>query len=297
MLKHLSTFRLCFFGFFFLLGCCNFCSLFAEEYNIVPYPKVLKTEAGSFSFNKQTVIFCSSDQPEIFKLAQQFATQFELVSGIKLTVNNNISRATSANAFIFQPDTKIENTEAYRLSISPKSIRIQAKTPNGFFYALQTLYQLLPADIYGKRLAEGKKWKVRAAEISDEPRFAYRGLHLDVCRHFFSVEFIKKYIDAMAIHKMNTFHWHLTEDQGWRIEIKKYPKLTSIGSKRDETLIGRKALWWILHTSRSTRNSGLRQRTFYYSDPGNRITRTRTSSHFGLPFLILYTRFHRESCY
>jgi len=111
-------------------------------------------------------------------------------------------------------------------------------SPTGIFYALQTLYQLLPADIYGKNRSDIKKWEIPCVNIEDAPRFSYRGLHLDVCRHFFPVEFIKKYIDAMAIHKLNRFHWHLTDDQGWRIEIKKYPLLTEIGSQRPETLIG-----------------------------------------------------------
>jgi hexosaminidase len=123
------------------------------------------------------------------------------------------------------------------LQVSSKTIRIKASAANGLFYGLQTIYQLLPEAIYGKKKVKAREWSVPAVFINDAPRFAYRGLHLDVSRHFFPVEFIKKYIDAMAIHKLNTFHWHLTDDQGWRIEIKKYPRLTEVGSKRAETLI------------------------------------------------------------
>lgn len=237
MLKHLFILSRRFWGFLLFIGCCSFSSLSAGEYNLIPYPQTLTPRTGSFTFSKRTVILCPSDQAEVLKLAQQFAVQFELVSGLKLEIKD-LTKAVPDNALIFQPDAKFENAEAYRLTVSPRGIRIQAKAANGFFYGLQTLYQLMPVEIYGKKLNADKKWSARAVEISDAPRFAYRGLHLDVCRHFFPVEFIKKYIDAMAIHKLNTFHWHLTEDQGWRIEIKKYPKLTEIGSRRDETMVG-----------------------------------------------------------
>ncbi|MDR3653444.1 MAG: family 20 glycosylhydrolase [Paludibacter sp.] len=237
MIKSSSFFRRHFVGIFMLVGCCTFSSLSATEFNIIPYPQKLTPQSGSFTFNNQTVIFCPFDKPEVLKLAQQFSTQFQLVSGIKIPVRN-ITRAQKRNAVIFQVSTTLANAEAYELNISSKLIGIKASAANGFFYGLQTLYQLLPAEIYGKTKATDKKWLAPAVEISDAPRFSYRGLHLDVCRHFFPVAFIKKYIDAMAIHKLNTFHWHLTEDQGWRIEIKKYPLLTKIGSQRNETLVG-----------------------------------------------------------
>jgi len=237
MINYSSSFGKYLLGIFMLVGCCSFSSLSANGYNIIPYPQTLTPQAGSFTFTNRTTVLCSFDNQEVVKLAKQFAMQVELVSGIKLKVQSLASGETS-NSIIFQQDSKLENAEAYALSISPKTIRIQASSANGFFYALQTFYQMLPAEIYGKKRVEGKKWTVSAVEIEDAPRFAYRGLHLDVCRHFFPVEFIKKYIDAMAIHKFNNFHWHLTEDQGWRLEIKKYPRLTQIGSRRDETMVG-----------------------------------------------------------
>lgn len=237
MIKTSSFFLKRFFGIYLLLGFCSFCSISATEYNIIPYPQQLIPKLGSFTINKRTVVICNSKQPEILKLARQFSDQIKLVSGIKLEVSDKVLSDT-VNSIIFKSSGSVDNNEGYRLNVSAKTIRIEAKTANGFFYGLQTLYQLLPVEIYGKKMAEGKKWSVPAVAIVDAPRFKYRGLHLDVCRHFYPVEFIKKYIDAMAIHKFNNFHWHLTDDQGWRIEIKKYPLLTQVGSRRDETLVG-----------------------------------------------------------
>jgi len=225
-------------GFFFLLGgtaCFN--QLVANEYNIIPYPQKLTPKTGIFTFDNKTVIICP-DKPEVLKLAQQFATQFALVTGINLNVQHS-QKSGGTKAVIFQLVNSLDgNPEAYDLQISPKNIKLSAQAGNGFFYGLQSLYQLLPTDIYSPQKSGLKNWTVPCALINDAPRFAYRGLHLDVGRHFFPVSFIKKYIDAMAIHKFNTFHWHLTDDQGWRIEIKKYPRLTEVGSKRNETLKG-----------------------------------------------------------
>jgi len=237
MKKTSFSFSHLFSGICILLGCCSFCLLSAAEFNIIPYPQQLIPKLGSFTFNKQTAVVCTSYRPEILKLAEQFTDQMNLVSGLNLKIREVLPNDT-LNAILFQFSTEINNLEGYNLTVSTNRIRIEASSANGFFYGLQTLYQLLPTEIYGKKPVDAKKWTVPAVEINDAPRFAYRGLHLDVCRHFFPIEFIKKYIDAMAIHKLNSFHWHLTDDQGWRIEIKKYPRLTGIGSRRDETLVG-----------------------------------------------------------
>ncbi len=209
----------------------------ATNFNIIPYPQHLIPQKGKFAFKKQTNIIYDAENPELKKLVEQFSNQIELVSSFKLKKADRESAISNNIVFKLSTD-KSENTEAYQLNVSAKNITIEASTPNGIFYGLQTLYQMMPPEIYGKTKAKSTKWIVPAAEITDKPRFSYRGLHLDVCRHYFPLEFIKKYIDAMAIHKLNRFHWHLTDDQGWRIEIKKYPKLTEIGSKRAETLIG-----------------------------------------------------------
>lgn len=206
-------------------------------FNIIPYPNQLIPDSGYFNPDNRTLLVFPADNPEISKLALQFSAQIRTVSGIKLVTSQKLYPKNQKRIEFVQTGSAFTTDEAYRLKITPELIRIEAKSGNGFFYALQTIYQLLPPQVYGNKKVSGLKWKVPAAEIADSPRFAYRGLHLDVCRHFFPIEFIKKYIDAMAIHKLNIFHWHLTDDQGWRIEIKKYPRLTEIGSKRDETLI------------------------------------------------------------
>ena len=127
----------------------------------------------------------------------------------------------------------IRNPEGYRLLVSENGIEIAGASNAGIFYGVQTLRKSIPA------VAEGMDIELPAASINDYPRFPYRGMHLDVSRHFFPVDSVKKFIDILALHNMNRFHWHLTDDQGWRIEIKKYPELTQIGAQRKETVIGR----------------------------------------------------------
>lgn len=127
--------------------------------------------------------------------------------------------------------------EGYQLEVSDNGVLIQANHPTGVFHGVQTLRQLFPAEIFSSQV-ESVDWTLPHVKIIDRPSFKWRGMHLDVGRHFMPVEFVKKYIDLIAMHRMNRFHWHLTEDQGWRIEIKKYPRLTEVGAWRDETLVG-----------------------------------------------------------
>lgn len=129
--------------------------------------------------------------------------------------------------------------EAYQININKKNATIKASSFKGFLYALETIKQMLPLEIYSDKPAPDASWSLPCVKIEDCPRFGYRGMHLDVARHFWTVDQVKKYLDIMALHKMNTFHWHLTDDQGWRVEIKKYPHLTEVGSKRRHTAIGR----------------------------------------------------------
>ncbi len=164
-----------------------------------------------------------------FEIAANFLKSYiENGSNIKLHKGNDIS---------FLKDESIQNPEGYKLEITPNQIKIKANSDNGAFYAVQTLRQLIPSSFENSIFNE-KSVNIQCQTIEDEPQFEYRGMHLDVSRHLFSVEFIKRYIDALALLKLNTFHWHLTDDQGWRIEIKKYPKLQEIAVYRTETLIG-----------------------------------------------------------
>ena len=136
------------------------------------------------------------------------------------------------NAIVLTLGTANENPESYQLKVAGDGITITGPTEAGVFYGIQSLRKSLP-------VAVGADISMPAVEINDAPRFGYRGAHFDTSRHFFTVDEVKTYIDMMALHNMNRFHWHITEDQGWRLEIKKYPKLTEIGSKRTETVIGR----------------------------------------------------------
>src|SRR3984885_12505378 len=194
---------------------------------IIPAPVSLKKTSGEFVLSQQTILLTDS----IGNKAVAFFTdylQHKLMLRNELKVN---STESIANSIVFtEKGTENLPDEGYRLTITPQQIIIAGKGA-GLFYGIQTLIQLIPAD----RTAA---IKLPCTQIACYPRFAYRGLMLDVCRHFFSVEFVKKYIDLMAAYKINNFHWHLTDDQGWRIEIKKYPKLTQIGSHRAQTLIG-----------------------------------------------------------
>ena len=192
---------------------------------IIPIPSTETISKGKFILNSSTGIAFEND----FKVSAGFLKSFlEDGSPIKLKENNSIS---------FIKDNSITNPEGYKLNISPSKIEIRAITDQGAFYAVQTLRQLLPPEFENGTYSENNT-VLPCVSIEDEPRFKYRGMHLDVGRHMFPVSFIKKYIDAIAMLKMNRFHWHLTEDQGWRIEIKKYPKLQEIAAYRNETLIG-----------------------------------------------------------
>lgn len=228
-------------GIYLLLLCLMFISPGCQqtketvnEYNIIPQPNTLVAQEGRFELNGKVQVVTAQCSPEVKAIADAFIDRIKLTSGI--TLKNTEDEHPQAPAIRFMTISGMEK-EAYDLSITPENITITAAEPNGFFYAIQTLYQLLPPAVYGEELAKRAAWSIPAADISDAPRFSYRGMHLDVCRHFSSVEYIYKYIDMLAMHKMNTFHFHLTDDQGWRIEIKKYPKLTEIGAKRKHTLV------------------------------------------------------------
>ena len=209
----------------------------SESPAIIPEPVNVETGKCAFKVTPKTSIVFESTSKELSKLAELLAERFQS----EAPPGSVDQRYPKKNFILLRltQDTK-SNPEGYELVVDKKSITISAADGKGIFYGIQTLLQLLPAEVESQNLTKEQiNWKVPVCTIKDYPRFPYRGMHLDVSRHLFPVEFIKKYIDLMAMYKYNTFHWHLTDDQGWRLEIKKYPLLTEIGSMRAFSPVGR----------------------------------------------------------
>ena len=195
-------------------------------YDVIPLPdKVEKTGSEAFILNPGTSIIAQGEEME--RNANILAQYIRCSTGISVKVNATCDKPIKLRASLTDA-----NAEAYTISICADSVVINGASPRGLFHGLQTLRKSLPA-------SGATSVTLPAARIYDKPRFGYRGAHFDVSRHFYTVEEVKTFIDMMAMHNLNTFHWHLSDDQGWRIEIKKYPNLTTIGSKRKETVIGR----------------------------------------------------------
>jgi len=194
---------------------------------IIPAPVSLKKTTGQFILSQQTAFVADSPGNKAILFLADYLHDKKMLNIQPKTDGNN---KTPNSLVLTSAGTDSLPAEGYRLTITPQNITIAGKGA-GLFYGIQTLIQLMPAE-------NSATVQLPCVQIVDYPRFGYRGLMLDVCRHFFSVEFVKKYIDLMAAYKLNNFHWHLTDDQGWRIEIKKYPRLTEIGSQRAQTLIG-----------------------------------------------------------
>lgn len=195
--------------------------------DIIPKPASVKVVAGSFVVTADTPIVVGSD--DLTSAAGIFAEDMKTDFGRPLEITD----ASKKKSIRLALSSSLKDEE-YTLNIGKSGIAISGGSPKAVFYGLQSLKQLIVA---GQRM--GKGVKLPAVSISDTPFFGYRGAMLDVCRHIFSVDEVKKYIDILALHKINRFHWHLTDDQGWRIEIKKYPELSRIGAMRSETLVGR----------------------------------------------------------
>jgi len=203
--------------------------------SIIPKPQSLVVSKGTFAFSEKTVI--NSDQGGN-KVAVWLSEKLRVSSGFSLRVGTESSQENKIISLMLDANLENLGSEGYTLQVTPNQITIRANREAGLFYGCQSLLQLLPPEIFSKNKVGNIQWIVPCLTINDSPRFVWRGGHLDVSRHFLSVEFIKKYIDLLAMHKMNVFHWHLTDDQGWRVEIKKYPKLTTIGAWRTETVVG-----------------------------------------------------------
>ena len=215
----------------------------AQEITIIPQPALLKRGAGYFNLGKNTTLVVQDDGD--LPAAEFFSNYLQEFYGFSLPVSK--TPVKDAIRFYTKKFIKAPDKDGYSFEANSTGISISGDTYAGTFYGMQTLIQLLP-------LNRSAALKIPAVSVQDAPRFNYRGMHLDVGRHFFPVSFVKKYIDYLTLHKMNYFHWHLTDDQGWRIEIKKYPRLTTVGGWRNGTIIGRYP---------GTGNDGLRYGGFY----------------------------------
>lgn len=226
-------------------------TLFSQEINIIPQPVSVKQPkiAAKFSITPATVIVLEGSNLE--KIAGYLNDYLQQFYSFQLKIVSNTTGKNAIRLNYERLDAPVEG--AYIMTVDTKGIYIAGDNETGVFYGIQTLIQLLPVPDARLKMRPGKL-DIPYVSIEDQPRFAYRGMHLDVCRHFFPVSFIKKYIDYLTLHKFNRFHWHLTEDQGWRIEIKKYPKLTAVGGYRNGTITGR---------SPGTGNDGIRYGGYY----------------------------------
>lgn len=208
---------------------------------ITPQPREIKLANGCFNVRGAGFNYDSSLEERTIKaigmLADDVSAATGKVSSVAIATGvKSSAEASKIKGIYFLKDNSLPE-EDYRIEIAHKGVKVTASSHNGFFYAVQTLRQMLPAGVYKGR--PGGKWILPCGVISDGPRFAYRGMHMDPCRHFWSVEETKKYIDVMAFYKLNRLHWHLTEDQGWRLEVKRFPALTEKGAFRNGTMIGR----------------------------------------------------------
>ena len=210
------------------------CGSHDPQIAIVPYPNHLETGRGTYRVTDRPVTCDSRTDERTQRAVVGFAARLATVTGGTNPVT--VADEMPASGIRFVTDESLP-AEGYELNVDGEGIEVRASQFPGFLYALQSLGQLLPAAVYGTEPAPDAAWEVPCVKIADAPRFAYRGMHLDVARHFFSVDEVKRYIDVMAIHKLNTLHWHLTDDQGWRIEIKRYPELTAVGSIRKATVV------------------------------------------------------------
>ena len=219
------------------------CSMKAKEsettINVIPYPQSVEVGKGTFkgagaNFNCDQAIDAKSQE-----IIKEFADKITFVSGricsyaTPMGLDKDYDKV---KGFIFLNDASLAEEE-YSIAVSKINCIVRASSYNGFLYAIQTLKQLTSVNIFGNEPNPAEKFLFPCVKIQDKPRFGYRGMHLDCSRHFFSVEEVKKYLDIMALYKLNRFHWHLTDDQGWRVEIKKYPKLTEVGAFRNGTVI------------------------------------------------------------
>ena len=218
----------------YMMGCFIFpCYAQKAQYCVVPLPQSIEeTKAEPFRLSATTSIQCDDINDALMRRNAAFLSEYvEKATGWKLSLNE-AKKLFKQDVITLRLNPSIKEAEGYRITINKRSVLIEGSTQNGVFYGIQTFRKSLPL------LQDAEMVELPAVVINDAPRFPYRGMHLDTSRHFFALDFVKEYIDMLALHNMNKFHWHLTDDQGWRIEIKKYPLLTSVGSIRKTTVVG-----------------------------------------------------------
>ena len=198
-----------------------------QAFHVIPMPEDVTVGEGVFPVAGAAIQVDENIDPASVRAIWRFRSALETATGKALHSGDN------GFNFILNPNL---DTEQYAIQVKADGVTVEASALNGFVYACETLKQMLPAAIYGNQKVKAD-WVLPQVSILDQPRFAYRGMHLDPCRHFFSIEETKRYLDVMTAYKLNRFHWHLTEDQGWRMEIKAYPKLTEVGAWRNGTVI------------------------------------------------------------
>ncbi len=201
---------------------------------IIPRPVHCEIRDGEFRLTEKTEVLLAPAVREVENVADLMLSYINRSTGYSLSTKPLPPGESHENAIVIRltEDTSVRNPEGYLLEITPRGVLLSAREPRGLFYAVQTVLQLLPPEVFAAERGSRNDWTLPALTIRDYPRFIYRGMHLDVSRHFFPAWFIKRYIDLIALHKMNVFHWHLTDDNGWRIEIKRYPKLVDVSAWR-----------------------------------------------------------------
>lgn len=207
---------------------------------LVPLPKSVERRTGSFQLRATTVLVAPKEARRTAELLQE---ALRAPTGLPLPIQTGEAAGPRPDRIVLRiaPGQSPSGPESYRLLVSPESVEITASSPAGLFYGTQTLRQLLPAAAFRRASQDDAVWTLPAVFITDTPRFSWRGSHLDVARHFMPFSFVLRHLDLMAMHKLNVFHWHLTDDQGWRVPIEGYPRLTEIGGVRAETQVGKDA--------------------------------------------------------
>src|SRR6266536_2947457 len=221
------------------IGMINVLSLVAVQDTslaVIPRPAHMTRGTGTFLLTPATIVATDRATRQI---GYQLADWLGPATGYRLSVGRAAAGAARVISLRLDPTLARLGEEGYRLAVTGSRITIRAYRAAGAFYGVETLRQLLPVAIFRQAPVSGVIWTVPAVDIEDMPRFLWRGAHLDVSRSFMPKEFVKKYIDLLALHKLNRFHWHLTDDQGWRIEILKYPRLTQVGAWRTQTIVGK----------------------------------------------------------